>query len=177
MNYTPEELSKLARAGTYKQLQEKKHVSQNIESIEKMKIKKNTKEYKDAARQNTLKQLANGTHPSQQPGFKEENIRRQKTHYEDPKNVERQRNIALTQLKNGTHPSQVKEYYEKQINNIRSEKNRDWLRKKSLLAIEEGRAFSQKEFTCPYCGKIGKGGGMIQHHFDNCKHKKGEKDI
>jgi len=26
--------------------------------------------------------------------------------------------------------------------------------------------------TCPYCGKVGKGNAMLQHHFDNCKLKK-----
>lgn len=30
---------------------------------------------------------------------------------------------------------------------------------------------NMKEFTCPYCNKIGKGGNMTRYHFDKCKHK------
>jgi hypothetical protein len=26
-----------------------------------------------------------------------------------------------------------------------------------------------KEVTCPQCGKTGKAGGMLKHHFDHCK--------
>jgi hypothetical protein len=25
--------------------------------------------------------------------------------------------------------------------------------------------------TCPHCGKVGGGGAMVRHHFDNCKYK------
>jgi 5-methylcytosine-specific restriction endonuclease McrA len=28
-----------------------------------------------------------------------------------------------------------------------------------------------KEVTCPHCGKTGKAGGMLKHHFDHCKIK------
>jgi hypothetical protein len=28
-----------------------------------------------------------------------------------------------------------------------------------------------KEVTCPHCGKTGKAGGMLKHHFDHCKFK------
>jgi len=31
-----------------------------------------------------------------------------------------------------------------------------------------GKAQSEKEYTCPKCGKVGKGNAMIKHHFDNC---------
>lgn len=34
---------------------------------------------------------------------------------------------------------------------------------------DEGMHFSQKIFTCPHCGKIGKGVNMKRYHFDNCK--------
>lgn len=27
------------------------------------------------------------------------------------------------------------------------------------------------EVSCPHCSKIGRGGAMTRHHFDNCKHK------
>lgn len=34
---------------------------------------------------------------------------------------------------------------------------------------DEGMHFSQKIFTCPHCGKIGKGVNMKRYHFDKCK--------
>lgn len=40
---------------------------------------------------------------------------------------------------------------------------------KKLLA--EGRFQTDIEYTCPHCGKIGKGNGMKRWHFDKCKEK------
>lgn len=38
--------------------------------------------------------------------------------------------------------------------------------------IEYNKIFNTTEFTCPYCGKIGKGPNMKRYHFDKCKEKK-----
>jgi hypothetical protein len=32
-----------------------------------------------------------------------------------------------------------------------------------------GYAQSQIVYTCPHCGKVGKGNGMLGYHFDKCK--------
>lgn len=37
---------------------------------------------------------------------------------------------------------------------------------------EESKDKLRIELTCPYCGKVGKAGGMYAHHFNNCKSKK-----
>lgn len=36
---------------------------------------------------------------------------------------------------------------------------------------EAQKGVKKKEHICPHCGKVGGGGSMIRHHFDNCKHK------
>lgn len=44
--------------------------------------------------------------------------------------------------------------------------------KKSLAQVKqraEGTHFSQKQFICPHCSKIGKGVNMKRYHFDRCK--------
>lgn len=61
-------------------------------------------------------------------------------------------------VKEGTHPFQGKDAGE-------------IVRNRNLSRIELGVHQSQTIRTCPHCGKIGKGGAMIQWHFDRCKNK------
>lgn len=36
-------------------------------------------------------------------------------------------------------------------------------------SVENGTHHTVQKYTCPHCGKIGKGLAMKRHHFDNCK--------
>jgi ribosomal protein S27AE len=38
------------------------------------------------------------------------------------------------------------------------------------------KGIKKKEHTCPHCGKVGGGGSMMRHHFDNCKYKGKQND-
>jgi len=45
--------------------------------------------------------------------------------------------------------------------------------KKKISDNLKGKNLGKKRdiVECPYCGKVGGGGAMIQYHFDNCKYK------
>ena len=49
-------------------------------------------------------------------------------------------------------------------------------RESSNARIANGTHNFVKEYTCPKCGKTGKGGGMLRYHFDRCKGITPEKD-
>lgn len=40
---------------------------------------------------------------------------------------------------------------------------------KWTLGMLPKRKVTYEEVTCPHCGRVGKGSGMIRYHFDNCK--------
>jgi len=42
-------------------------------------------------------------------------------------------------------------------------------RERNRQLLEAGQHHSQKEHTCPHCGKIGRGSVMFRHHFAHCK--------
>jgi hypothetical protein len=49
-------------------------------------------------------------------------------------------------------------------------------KRNSIARISNGTHNFVKEYTCPTCGKTGKGGGMLRYHFDRCKGIKPKKD-
>ena len=63
-----------------------------------------------------------------------------------------QKKLAMKRVADGTHPFLGSDHSKKRL--------------------ENGTHPSQIKKTCPHCGKIGKGGGMTNWHFDNCKKKK-----
>jgi hypothetical protein len=91
-----------------------------------------------------------------------------------------QRETNLKRVENGTHHfldrEEAKRRYEKQRQNGRlPSQMTGWKEKKTkdfMKMLEEGTHPSQVERTCPYCGKVGKGGSMLRWHFDNCKENK-----
>ncbi len=60
-------------------------------------------------------------------------------------------------LASGTHPSQIGRAGFQQLG----------------LAKEAGRVQTQRQHTCPHCGKVGKSNAMFGHHFDRCPHALG----
>lgn len=75
-------------------------------------------------------------------------------------------------LSEGKHPFQRKDY-QKKIQDELVAKNKHHLLggEYQKRQLESGQHPSQVIRTCPHCGKTGKGGGMKQWHFDNCKDK------
>lgn len=88
-----------------------------------------------------------------------------------------QKNLANERVKKGTHHFLSGEIQKKACDKKVADGTHHFLKKdfqknvqKRLL--EEGRHQSQITYTCPHCGKFGKGNAMKFYHFDNCKDKK-----
>lgn len=73
----------------------------------------------------------------------------------------------------GIHPFQ-RENFQKQIqdNLVKSGKHHLLGGEHQRRQLESGKHPSQVVRTCPHCGRVGRGGGMSQFHFDKCKEKK-----
>lgn len=113
------------------------------------------------ARQYQLSRVANGTHH-----FLDKKFQSKQGKKGFAKNVENgtarfldpgwQKELALKRVADGTCAF------------CDSETQRELARR----ALENGTHSSQKVHTCPHCGKVGKGGGMLRWHFENCKEKR-----
>jgi hypothetical protein len=73
-------------------------------------------------------------------------------------------------IENGDHPF-LRENFQKEIQNKIIQQGKHHLvgGKYQAKQLSEGKHPSQVVRTCPHCGKVGKGGGMILKHFNNCK--------
>ena len=79
---------------------------------------------------------------------------------------------AKIRIEKGEHPFLQKDFQKKiQDDLVKNQKHHLLGGKYQQKQIEEGKHPSQVVRTCPHCGKIGKGGGMILKHFNNCKEK------
>lgn len=93
------------------------------------------------------RKVANGTHPWIGP----ENNRKKFSEGNHPwLGGDFQRNHMKRLVENGTH-------------NLLGDNN------PVHKLVENGTHHFQLEYTCPHCGKIGKGPPMLKWHFDNCK--------
>ena len=102
----------------------------------------------------TSDRVEDGTHPFLGGEVQRKTNRRRLedgTHHFLDGEISRKNNKKM--LENGTHPF---------LNTERTRAN-------AFKQLAEGRHASQIEYICPYCYKAGKGGGMKQWHFDNCK--------
>jgi hypothetical protein len=107
-----------------------------------------------------------------------------------------QRKLAQRRLAEGTHPGQGGKHQRRAVENgthnfLGPEHNRrrvengthNFLGGQIQSTVQQRRLAdgshnfvgpdspSQIVYTCPHCGKIGKGGGMHRYHFDRCKLK------
>lgn len=78
--------------------------------------------------------------------------------------------IQRKRVEDGTH-NFLREGFQKEIQNKLIEEGKHHLLggKYQAKQLAEGKHPSQVVRTCPHCGKVGKGGGMMLKHFDNCK--------
>lgn len=88
-------------------------------------------------------------------------------------------------LAEGTHPfldseSQRRKQTVKLEKGVHHFQNPEWQRQKSRKSVEDGnhnflggeiqrRSRKSKEYRCPHCAFVGKGGTMKRWHFDKCK--------
>lgn len=113
-------------------------------------------------------------------------IRNASEDWENPFSSEKVKKIVsernLEQVKSGTHPFQNEENKAKakKINDeklssgthpFQGEQGSKLARERNLKSIANGTHINQKEFTCPYCSKVGIGRNMFKYHFNNCKFK------
>lgn len=85
-------------------------------------------------------------------------------------------NYQKQRLANGTHnwsgidfSAQAKARNKSDGNPWSGENGSKRMAKFHAERLANGTHCTQKEFTCPHCGKTGKGPNMKRYHFDNCK--------
>ena len=83
-----------------------------------------------------------------------------------------QKSMVNRQIKNGTHVFTGGKI-QKESNKRRLDNGTHHLLGGSMhrKCITNGTFHSQREHTCPFCNKRGKGNAMLRHHFNNCKVK------
>lgn len=105
-------------------------------------------EVREKCRQSALKRLKEGTHNL--IGLNEKRVVDGTHNFLDG---EKNRQTQLKRVEDGTH-----NFLSGEIQR-RDNKNR----------LENGTHPSIPIYTCPHCGKVGKGFGMFRWHFDNCE--------
>jgi hypothetical protein len=84
---------------------------------------------------------------------------------------------SRNRVKNGTHnfmqPDAVKENVQRLTENCKQrvkQGTHNFLTKEAAIASSQrAKERNAIEYTCPHCGKQGKGAVMKRHHFDRCK--------
>jgi hypothetical protein len=106
----------------------------------------------DIARKTSKKRIESGTHhfldSENQKRYSKKRVDNGAHHF---LGGDLQKTLAKKRIDNGSHHFLGSDYNKKRL--------------------ENGTHPSQIQRTCPHCGKTGKGGGMTNWHFDNCKKK------
>lgn len=84
-----------------------------------------------------------------------------------------QRNISNNRVKNNTHNFQGARNpsHQRLIDGTHNLLGGEIQRKSSIKRLQDGTHNFIIQYTCPHCGKIGKGPNMKRYHFDKCKLK------
>lgn len=158
LRLTGEEISRLASQGNLKRVAEGRHpfVGGDIpRKTQQERVAKGTHQWLGENNPSKIKSK-NGTHPWL--GGEAQRARQQQR-AKDRDHIfyggDFQRKVQLERVALGTHHFQSTEFQKQQA-------------QKQLAA---GTHPTQREHTCPHCGKVGKGPNMFVHHFNRCKFK------
>ena len=160
MAVTPEELSEIGRRREKDRVENGTHPWQGNGEVVRLRLIKMVEDgtHPWLGPDHNRKQLANGTHPSQN---------------DELRAVARERTLA--QLADGKHPFCSSEFATQR--NLRlSAEGRNPLqggeiqRRTSIARLQAGTHPSQVTRTCNVCGTEGRSPGIFRHHFANCRY-------
>jgi hypothetical protein len=162
LNKSPEELSELAR----------KSVNKRIEDGTYHMLKQNGGS--EIAREQALKRSSEGTH-----NFQGENnpVYKLLENGNHPfVGGELQKKLLVEGRHNSQNPESIEKMKLSQRERVTNKTNNllgdgTFQREAQLKLIKEGMHHSQKEHTCTYCNKTGRGNRFKSVHFDKCKMK------